>query len=89
MIEKNLQLEIRYARKAAAAYFSKHYIKYLYYNAMSKHYEKKHIKTIMSRQLSRLEQFDYFYELLAQQVEHKTFNFGVQGSIPWQLTKEE
>ena len=49
MIEKNLQLEIRYARKAAAAYFSKHYIKYLYYNAMSKHYEKKHIKAIMSR----------------------------------------
>ena len=46
MIEKNLQLEIRYARKASAAYFSKHYIKYLYYNAMSKHYEKKHIKTI-------------------------------------------
>ena len=49
MIEKNLQLEIRYARKAVAAYFSKHYIKYLYYNTMSKHYEKKHMKTIMSR----------------------------------------
>ena len=28
-----------------------------------------------------------FYDLLAQSVEHVTFNHGVQGSIPWQITK--
>ena len=27
------------------------------------------------------------YDLLAQSVEHVTFNHGVQGSIPWQITK--
>ena len=26
-------------------------------------------------------------DLLAQSVEHVTFNHGVQGSIPWQITK--
>lgn len=45
---KNLVKEIRYSRKAAVAFVNNHRIRYFIYTKLSKYYEHKHYKEIMS-----------------------------------------
>lgn len=45
---KNLVKEIEYSRKAVVAFVNNHRIRYFIYTRLSKYYEHKHYKEIMS-----------------------------------------
>ena len=64
-----LEKEFKYMRMANVAYFSDEKIKYWIYTKLSKYYERKYEKIVLSRQLNRIEQ--------------RPSKASVRGSIPW------
>lgn len=44
-----VEKEFKYYRMASNAYFAGHKIKYRFYHALAKHYEKKYMKIFMKK----------------------------------------
>ena len=44
-----VEKEFKYYRMASNAYFAGHKIKYRFYHALAKHYEKKYMKLFMKK----------------------------------------